>query len=72
MIKIKYKRVVIKLDGETLSEPSQFGTDITLCMNNDLPIIVIDLSEKDGLKRLIQGKKIGSIISKQKPLLKAV
>ena len=40
------------------------NTAITLCMNNDLPILVIGLSEKDGLKRVVMGDKIGSIISK--------
>jgi len=40
------------------------NTAITLCMNNNLPILVIGLSEKDGLKRVVTGEKIGSIISK--------
>ena len=39
------------------------NTAITLCMNNNLPILVIGLSEKDGLKRVVMGEKIGSIIS---------
>ncbi len=40
------------------------NTAVTLCMNNDLPIIVIGLKEEEGLKRAIQGEKIGSLISK--------
>jgi len=38
------------------------NTAITLCMNNNLPILVIGLSEEDGLKRVIQGESLGSII----------
>ena len=38
------------------------NTAITLCMNNNLPILVIGLSEKDGLKKVVMGEKIGSII----------
>ena len=39
------------------------NTAITLCMNNNLPILVIGLSEKGGLKRVVMGESIGSIIS---------
>jgi uridylate kinase len=40
------------------------NTAITLCMNNHLPILVIGLSEEDGLSKVVQGEKIGSIIRK--------
>jgi len=39
------------------------NTAITLCMNNNLPILVIGLSEESGLKRVVMGENIGSIIS---------
>ena len=39
------------------------NTAITLCMNNNLPILVIGLSEEDGLKKVIMGENIGSIVS---------
>ncbi len=40
------------------------NTAVTLCMNNQLPILVIGLSEEDGLSKVVQGENIGSIISK--------
>lgn len=39
------------------------STAITLCMDNDLPILVIDLWEPHSLERAVLGEKIGSIIT---------
>jgi len=37
-------------------------TAISLCMDNQLPIIVFNLQKEGNLKSIIQGKKIGTII----------
>lgn len=37
-------------------------TAISLCMDNQLPIIVFNLQKEGNLKKIIQGKKIGTII----------
>lgn len=39
-------------------------TAITLCMENDIPIIVFGLNEKDSIRRVIKGEKIGTKITK--------
>lgn len=38
------------------------STAITLCMENDLPIIVMNLWAPDALARVIRGEKIGTLI----------
>jgi uridylate kinase len=38
-------------------------TALTVCMENDMPIIVFDIFKADNLKELISGKKIGTLIS---------
>ena len=38
-------------------------TSVSLCMENNLPIIVFDLFKKDSLKKIITGEKIGTLIS---------
>ncbi len=37
-------------------------TAVTLCMENDLPILVFDLLKEGNIKKAILGEKIGSII----------
>ena len=37
-------------------------TATSLCMNNNIPIIVFDINEKGNLKKLIDGKEIGTIV----------
>jgi uridylate kinase len=39
------------------------STAITLCMDNDLPIIIIDLWQPNSLERAVMGEAIGTIIS---------
>ena len=38
------------------------STAISLCMDNDLPILVMDLWEEHGLERAVLGEAIGTII----------
>ena len=37
-------------------------TATSLCMDNNIPIIVFDINEKGNLKKLIDGKEIGTIV----------
>jgi len=41
------------------------STAITLCMDNNLPIIVFNIRKEDNLKKILLGKKIGSIVLKE-------
>lgn len=38
-------------------------TATSLCMDNDIPIIVFDINQKGNLKKVIKGQKIGTIVS---------
>ena len=38
-------------------------TSVSLCRENNLPIIVFDLFKKDSLKKMAAGEKIGTLIS---------
>lgn len=40
------------------------ATAISLCMDNDLPIVVFDLFRKGNIKRIVQGEEIGSLVAK--------
>ncbi|MBU0571900.1 MAG: UMP kinase [Candidatus Omnitrophica bacterium] len=39
------------------------ATAISLCMDNDLPIVVFNIKKKGNLKKAVEGKKIGTVIS---------
>ena len=39
------------------------STAITLCMDNKLPILVLDLWQENSLLRAVRGEKVGTIIS---------
>jgi len=39
------------------------STAITLCMDNNLPLIVFNLKEPGNLKRIVQGDKIGTLVT---------
>lgn len=41
------------------------STAITLCMDNNLPIIVFNVRKPDNLKKILLGEKIGSIVLKE-------
>lgn len=38
-------------------------TAISLCMDNNIPIVCFGLEEKDGIKRVVMGEKIGTRIN---------
>ncbi|MBN2104122.1 UMP kinase [bacterium] len=38
------------------------ATAVTLCRENDIPIIVFKLLERDNLKRVVLGERVGSIV----------
>lgn len=40
------------------------ATALSLCMDNDLPIIVLDLWQPGSLERAVMGEKVGTIISR--------
>ena len=39
------------------------STAITLCMDNDLPIVVFDLLERGNVRSILEGKTIGTLVS---------
>lgn len=39
-------------------------TATSLCMDNEIPIIVFDINEKGNLKKVVQGENIGTIVKK--------
>jgi len=39
------------------------STAISLCMDNELPILVFDLWQPQSLERAVQGEPIGTIIN---------
>ncbi|GKS58617.1 uridylate kinase [Nitrospira sp.] len=39
------------------------STAITLCMDNNLPLIVFNLKQRGNLKRILQGETIGTIVT---------
>jgi uridylate kinase len=41
------------------------STAITLCMDNNLPIVVFNIKKPDNLKKIVLGEKIGSIVLKE-------
>jgi uridylate kinase len=38
-------------------------TAFTLCMENNLPIIVFDMNKQDNLKRVVTGENVGTIVN---------
>ena len=40
------------------------ATAISLCMDNDLPIIVFDLMKHGNIRRVVTGQNIGTVVSK--------
>ncbi len=39
------------------------STAVSLCMDNDLPIVVLNFWQRDSVKRLVQGETIGTTIT---------
>lgn len=58
-----------KFDTITFSEVYERGlsimdlTAITLCQENNLPILVFDMNKEGNLKRLMMGDKVGTLVS---------
>ena len=38
-------------------------TAFTLCKENDLPILVFDMNKKGNLLKVVEGEKVGTIVS---------
>jgi uridylate kinase len=38
------------------------STAVSLCMDNNLPIVVFNLKGKGNIKKIIKGKKIGTLV----------
>lgn len=38
-------------------------TAFTLCMENDLPIVVFDMNKPGNLRRVVTGEKVGTLVS---------
>ena len=38
------------------------ATAISLCMDNQLPIIIFNLTVPDNMKRVVMGERVGTII----------
>ncbi len=38
-------------------------TAFTLCQENHLPIVVFDMNKKGNLKKVLEGKKIGTLVN---------
>jgi uridylate kinase len=38
-------------------------TAFTLCRENDMPVVVFNINEEGGLKRLVAGEEVGTIVS---------
>ena len=39
------------------------ATAVSLCMENDLPIVVFDLNQPDNIKRVAMGEPVGTLIA---------
>ena len=58
-----------RYDKITFNEAYESGlaimdlTAFTLCKENNLPIIVFDINAKGNLKKLLEGKKVGTLVS---------
>ena len=38
------------------------STAISLCMDNNLPIVVFNLRDKGNIRKILEGKKIGTLV----------
>lgn len=59
----------VKLDKVTYLEVLNKGlkvmdaTSITMCMDNNLPIVVFDLMKDDNIRSILEGQSIGTLVS---------
>jgi uridylate kinase len=42
------------------------STAVTLCMDNNLPLIVFNIKEKENIRKVLSGERIGTLISKSR------
>jgi uridylate kinase len=40
------------------------STAVSLCMDNEIPIIVLDLTKKGNIEAALQGKTVGTVVGK--------
>jgi uridylate kinase len=40
------------------------STAISLCMDNDLPIVVFDLTQRGNVRRVVLGEEIGTVVGR--------
>jgi uridylate kinase len=38
------------------------ATAVSLCMDNNLPIVVFDLNKEGNIRRAVSGEKIGTLV----------
>lgn len=38
------------------------ATATSLCMDNNLPMIIFDMTHRDNIKKVVLGEKIGTIV----------
>jgi uridylate kinase len=52
--------------GEVLRRELKFmdATAVSLCMDNDLPIVVFDLMGKGNVVRAVRGERIGTLVGR--------
>ncbi|MEE1132499.1 MAG: UMP kinase [Caryophanon sp.] len=61
-------KTAVKYDTLTYLDVIQQGLQVmdstasTLCMDNDIPLIVFSISEEGNIRRAVQGEKIGTIV----------
>jgi uridylate kinase len=58
---VKYKEIRY-IDVITKELKVMDSTAITMCMDNNIPIIVFDLFEKGSLKKIVAGEAIGTLV----------
>lgn len=68
---VRYKKVsLMESIRERLSVMD--STALSLCMDNNMPIIVFDIFKKGNLRALVEGADIGTLISNSEELIKDV
>jgi uridylate kinase len=52
--------------GEVLRRELRFieATAVSLCMDNDLPIVIFDLMRAGNVVRAVHGERIGTLVSR--------
>ncbi len=64
----KKNKNAVKLSEITYLEVLQKGLQVmdatatSLCMDNNLPMIIFDMTQRDNIKKVVLGEKIGTIV----------